>query len=203
MQGKELKLLLITFVSGLELAKPGNMGNVGHHGKDVRKDVPMKPKNLGHHIVQQGECMEGWVDASSVGLGCLLADVFDIGAEEPVADQICRAFGESARLVEIENEEQMSFLQSMLSQLEEELGITDGFIWYWIGLNDMVNEGEWVWPVHGLANYTYWDVEYDEPYPDPDHERNCAMMQSARFNLLWQTYWCDDGYDLVPLCQLP
>ena len=165
MQRKELTLLLITYVSGLEFAKPGNMGNVGHHGKDVRKDVPMKPKNLGHHIVQQGECMEGWVDASSVGLGCLLADVFDIGAEEPVADQICRAFGESARLVEIENEEQMSFLQSMLSQLEEELGITDGFIWYWIGLNDMVNEGEWVWPVHGLANYTYWDVEYDEPYP--------------------------------------
>ena len=37
---------------------------------------------------------------------------------------------------------------------------------------------------------------------DPDHERNCAMMQSAQFSLLWATYWCDDGYDMVPMCQI-
>ena len=38
---------------------------------------------------------------------------------------------------------------------------------------------------------------------DPEHERNCHAMQSAMFNLLWITYWCEDGYDLVALCQLP
>ena len=34
----------------------------------------------------------------------------------------------------IENRQQMSFLESMLELLEEELGIFDGFIWYWIGI---------------------------------------------------------------------
>ena len=38
---------------------------------------------------------------------------------------------------------------------------------------------------------------------DLEHVKNCAELQSAIFNLLWQTYYCDDGYDLVPLCQLP
>ena len=37
--------------------------------------------------------------------------------------------------------------------------------WWWIGLNDKETEGEFVWPVNGPANYTYWDVENDSPYP--------------------------------------
>merc|ERR1711936_1088672 len=64
-------------------------------------------------------------------------------------------------------------------------------------------EGEFVWTVSGPANYTYWDVEFEEPYPDPDHERNCVGMQSEMFNLLWITYWCEDGYDFYDVCQLP
>ena len=43
--------------------------------------------------------------------------------------------------------------------------IEDGWVWYWIGLNDMESEDEWVWPVHGPANFTYWDTEFDEPLP--------------------------------------
>ena len=38
---------------------------------------------------------------------------------------------------------------------------------------------------------------------DPDHQLNCVEMQSAMFNLLWQTYYCEDGYDLYAVCQLP
>ena len=38
---------------------------------------------------------------------------------------------------------------------------------------------------------------------DPDHEMNCVEMQSVQFNLLWQTYYCEDGYDLYAVCQLP
>ena len=112
----------------------------------------------------------------------------------------------------------MSFLQTLLTDKEEQLGITDGFIWYWLGLNDIAEEGQWVWPSGTVAEFTFWDTEMEEPYPgqcghllcgnkvfvnlDPDHERNCAMMQSAQFGLLWGTYWCDDGYDMVPMCQI-
>ena len=75
-----------------------------------------------------------WVDASSVGLGCVLADVSNMGVEQHVAENNCRSFGKNGRLIEIENRQQMSFLESMLELLEEELGIFDGFIWYWIGI---------------------------------------------------------------------
>ena len=37
----------------------------------------------------------------------------------------------------------------------------------------------------------------------PEHERNCHCMQASRFNLLWITYYCEDGFDMVSLCQLP
>ena len=37
--------------------------------------------------------------------------------------------------------------------------------WWWLGLNDIAVEGEFVWPVSGPATFTYWDVEYEEPYP--------------------------------------
>ena len=133
MHHKEFILLLLEVLSGLAIAKQSNLNRkIKTH--DVRKNVLIKPKNFGHHKVQQGECMEGWVDASSVGLGCVLADVSNMGVEQPVAESNCRDFGENGRLVEIENRQQMSFLESMLELLEEELGIFDGFIWYWIGI---------------------------------------------------------------------
>merc|ERR1711936_1430908 len=132
--------------------------------------------------VQQGDCLEGWADASAVGLGCVLAHN-QRGINKLEADIVCSGFGEGGRIIEIFNQEQMSFMQDYLGQVEE--------------------EGEFVWTVSGPANYTYWDVEFEEPYPDPDHERNCVGMQSEMFNLLWITYWCEDGYDFYDVCQLP
>ena len=51
--------------------------------------------------VEQGECMEGWVDGSSVGLGCVYADMKDQNVNETTAETICSEFGEGGRLVEI------------------------------------------------------------------------------------------------------
>ena len=48
---------------------------------------------------------------------------------------------------------------------EEEWEIEDGWIWWWIGLNDKETEGQFVWPVNGPTNYTNWDVEMDAPFP--------------------------------------
>ena len=156
-------LLLVTCLSGISGAPGSN--NKHARTRDIKQDVLMKPKHHGVHKISQGECMEGWIDASSVDLGCINPDLSDIGAEEPVAENVCRDFGEGGRLIEIFNMDQMNFLQDVLMQVEIEAGIEAGFIWYWIGLNDIENEDDWVWPVHGPANFTYWDVEFDEPLP--------------------------------------
>ena len=111
-----------------------------------------------------GDCPDGWKDGSSVGLGCILADLGDGNVNEPDAEKACSGFGEGGRLVEIMNEEQMHFLQNMLGLVENEGGF-DGYVYWWIGLNDMETEGEFKWPVAGPAEFTNWDVEYGEPYP--------------------------------------
>ena len=109
-------LLCVSVVAG----RPGSSGDIIKHGqsprRDVKRDLVVKPWDHGHRI-EQGDCLEGWVDASSVGLGCVLADLADMGAEEPTAETVCKDFGEGGRLIEIFNMDQMSFLQTYLMQV--------------------------------------------------------------------------------------
>ena len=111
---------------------------------------------------QEGDCPDGWNDGSSVGLGCILADINNLGSDQPTSEAICKSF-EGGRLLEIYSESQMSFLQEILTGLEEQLGINDGFIWYWLGLNDIQEEGQWVWPSGAQTNFTFWWP--GEPFP--------------------------------------
>ena len=60
--------------------------------------------------------------------------------------------------------EQLHFLQNLLGGIENENQM-DGYAYWWIGLNDVETEGEFVWPVNGPSNYTFWDVEMDAPFP--------------------------------------
>ena len=64
-------------------------------------NVGMKRENKSIEPVEQGECPEGWVDGSSVGLGCLYADLEDTNINEETAETICKELGEGGRLVEI------------------------------------------------------------------------------------------------------
>jgi hypothetical protein len=60
----------------------------------------------------------------------------------------------------------MHFLQNMLGLIENEsLGDLGGYIYWWIGLNDIQTEGEFVWPSGNAADFTNWDTDYNEPYP--------------------------------------
>ena len=50
--------------------------------------------------VLEGDCPPMWTDASSVGLGCILVDINDMGTDETHAEELCHSF-EGGRLLEI------------------------------------------------------------------------------------------------------
>ena len=160
-------LILLLSLAAVVLSRPSKELRQSP-GRHQQQDLILRAGRSSNIPLEQGDCLDGWVDARSVGLGCLLADMDDANVNEPAAETVCKNFGEGGRLLEIFNEEQMTFLQAYLGQVEEEWGEPEdgpGFIWWWTGLNDMEVEGEFVWTVSGPANYTYWDVEVEEPYP--------------------------------------
>lgn len=96
-----LILLLVTFlvfVSGRVKNKKLVKEDFFQNG---RMDVALKPRD--HHFdpVEQGGCPDGWKDGSSVGLGCVYADLRDVNINETTAENVCKDFGEGGRLVEI------------------------------------------------------------------------------------------------------
>ena len=98
--------------------------------------------------------------------------------------------------------DQLHFMQNLLGGIENENHM-DGYAFWWIGLNDLETEGEFVWPMYGPANFTWWDDYYGEP-DDYDPNYDCVEMQSAEFYALaWWTMFCDDTDGTIPVCQLP
>jgi len=195
-----LTALLLLACLAMATARPSDFKK---HMKKGRKDLVLRSRDHGFAKTEQGECPEGWKDGSSVGLGCVFADLGDANVDEPTAEEVCSNLGEGGRLVEIHSQEQFHFLQNMLGEIENDNGFA-GYVYWWIGLNDKETEGEYKWPSGAEVDFTAWDVEYDEPYPDPDHEYNCVEMQSAEFfSLLWMTFYCDDTDSLYPVCQIP
>ena len=70
--------------------------------EDGRLDIALKSKdNPQFDPAEQGDCLDGWKDGTSVGLGCVLADLRDVNINETSAEYICKEFGEGGRLVEI------------------------------------------------------------------------------------------------------
>ena len=67
---------------------------------------------------QEGDCPDGWNDGSSVGLGCILVDINNLGSDHTSQHQRQSArVLRQGRLLEIYSESQMSFLQEILTGL--------------------------------------------------------------------------------------
>ena len=73
-------------------------------------------------LVVADDCLAGWLDGRSVGLGCLLADRTTEQLNYEEATAACLNHGEGGRLVEITSQDQMTFVQTYLAEVEAEWG---------------------------------------------------------------------------------
>merc|ERR1719419_1737577 len=86
-------LLLLTCLA-MATARPSDFKK---HMKKGRKDLVLRSRDHGFAKTEQGECPEGWKDGSSVGLGCVFADLGDANVDEPTAEEVCSNLGEGGR----------------------------------------------------------------------------------------------------------
>ena len=98
----------------------------------------------------------------------------------------------------------MHFLQIVLGMVEEENSDwMEPKGYWWIGLNDIEEEGRFVWPVGGEADFTWWyrdEPDSGEPWGDYD----CTQMASMQYDMKWMTIECDYVDDITfAVCQLP
>ena len=73
-----------------------------------------------------------------------------------------------------------------LSELME----ANGFQSIYLGYNDRLNEGDWVWSDGKSTCYTNWKVSEGQP-DNYRRKQDCGSMSvTSRWNGTWDDYWC-------------
>ena len=145
-------------------------------------------------------CPDGWLD--SLDLGCLY---FGLGSESSTwlgASVFCKGLHPNSSLIEIFSQEENNLL-SLIANLE--LEITGADAW-WIGLEDIGREGEWMWQ-SSLTPVSYVSWADDRPNSDPSNRDDCVYMSPSPVEpgFVWTDTDCDYGDNLLiiaPLCQI-
>ena len=160
-------------------------------------------------------CPEGWVDASTLGMGCL--HLLQQPLDWESAEALCKVMG-GAHLVEIDNPDQLAFLQ-------QGLNFVDGTSWvshhyWWTAANDRDLEGDWVW---SNSDFVVQDFLWasDQPNNCPPStigvcsgDENCGALVSpggdiAEYKMV--DIGCDlsvvhnhhaPSYDIYSVCQI-
>merc|ERR1711892_40824 len=93
-------------------------------------------------------CPEGWTEALSLHMGCLY--LVKEGLDWWSAGRKCQDLVDGAHLVQINNIEQLAFL-------EQGLNFADGSTWtwhnnWWTAANDLDLEGDWTWSRSNHSN---------------------------------------------------
>ena len=84
------------------------------------------------------ECPDGWLDASFIGMGCLLFHSENMSWVDGAV--FCGA--NNSHLLEIEQQYELDFVVATLEFLEVETGAED---YWWTGGTDVHSEGTWYW----------------------------------------------------------
>jgi len=124
--------------------------------------------------VDESSCPSTWMDATSVGLGCLYFEARETLSWE-AASEFCQG-EQGGQLVEVHGEEQFDFLLMVLAML----GDHEGGQYWWLGGTDVGREGRWFWistltPVQGSI--------WQSSYPQHDTARNCLDFHTKNFGV--------------------
>ena len=138
----------------------------------------------------QAECPEGWIDASSADMGCILLDRSPQTWD--AANNRCQSLG--GTLVQINNEAQLEFLMFQLQFLEG-LG---GSKWWWTSGTDAGVNGVWKW---ATSSSPVGDFVWAWGFPNAD-KYNCLVLAPS-------IYYKGLNYDCAgsdtneyPICQI-
>merc|ERR1711942_522155 len=140
--------------------------------------------------VEKKVCLDGWIQATWVDLGCLLIDTSSELVDWEDANVVCQAV-ENGRLVEIQTEEQFEFLKM-------ELDAIDGKVHdWWTGGNDLGREGKWMW-IGSLTPVP--DFVFHAGQPGGGNKRNCLFLAFAYPTYFAADVDCKSESSFLPLC---
>ena len=136
-----------------------------------------------------GDCPGGWLDASFIGMGCLVFNnTASVTWEE--ANVICKKYSNAA-LIDIQSEMQMGFLQTELDVIDNALNKTHN---WWTAGTDVGREGHWYWAttLEEVGDFVWWNH-------DTGLDNNCLFLSH------YQDYKgldCPCQFTNYPICQL-
>lgn len=101
---------------------------------------------------------------------CFLVD--PVWKRYHTASEDCNAMGGVlvSPLSSAENDQLRDYIRLSLGQDEQ----------VWLGINDMITEGDWMDQMGSKITYKNWDMSnYRSPQPDGGMSQNCAVLSAA------------------------
>ena len=87
---------------------------------------------------------------------------------------------EGGHLASIHSKEENDFVS--------ELASTSVSPWFWIGANDLMDEGQIVWSDHSVFNYSTWQI--GEPNKGAGEIEDCVQISHTKFKGHWKDIKC-------------
>ncbi|XP_070182299.1 low affinity immunoglobulin epsilon Fc receptor-like [Littorina saxatilis] len=95
-------------------------------------------------------------------------------------------------MLEVESKAENDFIVAQIS--------LSGLSRVWMGINDLVREGRWVYNSNGLPlKYSNWIPGMPDNFPTTEGGEVCCLM---RPNGGWNDIWCEEKHDkTTPVCE--
>ena len=143
--------------------------------------------------VSSGNCLDGWVDASFVEMGCLYFNSTKALSSWDETSSMCQTATPNSTLVEIRTAMQLAFVQMMIGVLADH----EGPRYWWTAGTDVGINGKWFW---ASSLTPVEDYVWPDNYPDSRDTANCMILD---FSGMTGAYNSNCDYtNAYPICQL-